>query len=108
MLEKLELNHANNVTIVEKALWPEPGLRLRISDDQVGSSIGAKRSEVIGTTLDELQRELTIKPSILKTDVEGAEVAALLSGKQALQIIKIAELEVHDQLDMKTLTSSPP
>ncbi len=103
MLKKnIELNDANNVLVIEKALWSEAGLTLRISDEQVMSRIGTTGKQVNSTTLDELEKR-GIKPSALKMDVEGSEGAALSAGRQALQSVTVAELEVHDQLNMKVV-----
>ncbi|MGB9734496.1 MAG: FkbM family methyltransferase [Conexivisphaera sp.] len=102
----IRLNEANNVLVVEKALWSSPGVALRISDEGAGSSIGSGGSEVVATTLDEISREMGIRPEVLKMDIEGSEGAALSAAGGALENLRIAEIEVHDQLNMRMVAEA--
>jgi hypothetical protein len=94
------------VLVVEKALWSSPGVALRISDEGAGSSIGSGGSEVVATTLDEISREMGVRPEVLKMDIEGSEGAALSAAGGALENLRIAEIEVHDQPNMRMVAEA--
>ena len=81
----IQLNHIENITVLETALSDHPG-EARF-DNRAGSGVGHLSPEgpltVRLTTLDLLAREYPA-PSVLKIDVEGAEEAVLLGGRETL------------------------
>lgn len=81
----LELNHAENVTVLETAVSDHEG-EARF-DNRAGSGVGHLSPEgpiqVRLTTLDVLARQFP-PPSVIKIDVEGAEDAVLAGGRETL------------------------
>ena len=81
----IELNRAVNITVLETALGDHQG-EARF-DNRAGSGVGHLSPEgpltVKLTTLDALGREFPA-PNVLKIDVEGAEEAVLLGGREMI------------------------
>lgn len=87
----LELNHADNVTVVETAVADREG-EARF-DNRAGSGVGHLSTEgpltVSVTTLEALTGRFPT-PNVIKIDVEGAEEAVLAGGRGLLQRVRPA------------------
>ena len=85
----IELNHADNITVVEMAVGDHPG-EARF-DNRAGSGVGHLSPDgpltVKLTTLDALRLQFPA-PNVVKIDVEGAEEAVLRGGHQTLSTCK--------------------
>jgi FkbM family methyltransferase len=53
----VEVNELKNVTLVNKALYDEDGIKIRISDEGVGSKVSNEGIEVTTTTIEFLGAE---------------------------------------------------
>lgn len=76
-----------NITLHEMALSSEPGqMNLYLEGDRNtgAASFRFRNGEVISVPVNRLDDVLTIKPHLIKIDIEGAEVLALRGAKQTL------------------------
>lgn len=90
--DDVDLNHLDNVKVVEKAVWDSVGeatLWVPASKKTTRSSItqhfqGGASFRVETVTLDDLTKGYE-KVDLIKVDVEGADLAALRGGKETLK-----------------------
>ena len=84
----IEVNELKNVTLVNKALYDEDGIKIRIADEGVGSKVSNEGIEVTTTTIESLG-----KFSVVKMDIEGTE-GRLIKGNWLNSVREIA-MELH-------------
>lgn len=101
LAENAELNGLANVTVIEAAVWSEPGrVSLRI-DGPVGSGTasafahGAGMAEVPAVTVDDFAGGGRAAPQVIKIDVEGAELEVLRGAEAALASGRMRDLFVE-------------
>lgn len=85
LVKNIDLNGYDNVVPVQKAVSHASGVvRLFRSDEDIGNSTifqygdGRESVEVESTTLDEFFKDKEHRVDVIKMDIEGAEMAALL------------------------------
>jgi FkbM family methyltransferase len=97
----VELNKLENVTVVEAAVSNSEGTAsLALGDSDQSSSLilqrGATSIEVPTVTIDGLVRSLDVEPSLIKMDVEGAELGVIEGGANTLSTARPTVLcELH-------------
>ena len=84
----VEVNELKNVILVNKALYDVDGIKIRISDEGVGSKVSNEGIEVTTTTIESLG-----KFSVVKMDIEGTE-GRLIKGNWLNSVREIA-MELH-------------
>jgi FkbM family methyltransferase len=94
----LELNHCNNVTALEAAVSDKKGTATFYESHTAGcnsNSLVKNRAEkdlsaydVKLVTIDSITGEHSLKPSVIKIDVEGAELDALRGGVETFRLFK--------------------
>lgn len=101
LAENAELNGLANVTVIEAAAWREPGeVRLR-GDGPVGTGTASAFAHGDGTTavpavtIDDFAGGGRAAPSVIKIDVEGAELEVLRGAERALASGAVRELFVE-------------
>ncbi|MFQ1020785.1 FkbM family methyltransferase [Tardisphaera saccharovorans] len=92
--KNVEANGLKNVTLVNKALWKEPGM-LKLADEGFASHIASEGVVVEAVTVDDMLAELGRSVSVVKMDIEGAEKYAL-KGKYINHVREIA-MELHGE-----------
>ena len=102
LAENAELNLLGNVTVIEAAMWSEPGtVALRVDGAE-----GAGRSRVVETgddaaievpaaTIDQVAGGGASAPDLLKVDVEGAELEVLRGAQRTLAAGRVREVFVE-------------
>jgi FkbM family methyltransferase len=94
LLKTMELNKAANVTHIPLACFSESGKLMRFYSDstfyKAGSGLinkteGATSFDVVTVALDDFCRTNSINPSLLKIDVEGAEIHVLRSAHTTIR-----------------------
>jgi FkbM family methyltransferase len=97
-----ELNGLVNVTVIEAAMWSEAGTVRLLVGGPVGTGTGRVVAEdrdgtieVPAATIDAFAGEGRAAPSVLKLDVEGAELEVLRGAESTLQSGRIRELFVE-------------
>lgn len=72
------------VEVYEKGIWNEQGeLSFSDSGGRQSTFLGAQKKTVAVTTIDELAAECAV--TLIKMDVEGAEMQAIIGGRETLQ-----------------------
>lgn len=116
--KNLELNGCNNVMVVEKGVWSRNDrLKLNISESPGCNSLVAPKGKIIGSmdievdTLDNILEQLGIdKVTLIKMDIEGAEIEALkgmdriICKNNDMKVVVAAYHEVDGQPTHKTIT----
>lgn len=110
VLEKnLELNSIKNVIVIGKALYSKDAVTLGFHQEGVMSRLTTSETEATTTvetvTLDTIVKELNLRPTKLKMDIEGAEKYALLGMTNTIGNINTLEAEIHSQDDLNVLNS---
>lgn len=101
LLQNIKLNGCENVILVNKALTDESNREVFISGSGVFAHIGDQGFRCKSISLRDLQKELNLKFTKIKMDIEGSEGEVLLSSYDYLQKVKRIAVEVHDE---KTMT----
>lgn len=107
--KNVELNELKNVEIIEKALYKEPGRKIKFVQNGIMSRIVTDKNanpdyiEVETVTLDDIVNQRAIRKSILKMDIEGAEKFALLSAESTMKTVNYLEAEIHSGEDFDVL-----
>lgn len=107
--KNIDLNKLNNVIIIQKALYSESDKLLYFHQEGTSSKILEENNPnnyntiVKSITLDDIMKELNLKPTILKMDIEGAEKYALQGMRETMKSIKFLEGEIHSSKDYQAL-----
>ncbi|EHP68895.1 methyltransferase, FkbM family [Metallosphaera yellowstonensis MK1] len=100
--QNVELNKLNNIIVIPKALYDKPGKMVSIKGEGVGAYVSEDGEGLVETTtIDKIAEETSLKPRILKMDIEGSEVKALTGGINTLKHLELIEIEVHDEENME-------
>jgi FkbM family methyltransferase len=100
--QNVELNKLNNIIVVPKALYDKPGKMVSIKGEGVGAYVSEDGEGLVETTtIDKIVEETSLKPRILKMDIEGSEGKALTGGINTLKQLELIEIEVHDEENME-------
>lgn len=102
--ENVELNHCQNVTLVQKAILSQSGV-IRVTvpgNEPVPGSVslttdyGTPPIQVEGVTLDEFGEQIGGAIHLVKMDVEGAEHDVLLGGRETIHKHRpVLMIELH-------------
>lgn len=104
LLSNLRLNHSSNVYPLQKALWDQGGLDLRLGGTGGETRVTGKGSgEVRSETIDSLSDSLGYHFDRIKMDVEGAEARALKGAKDSLTFCRQIILEIHGRDNLETV-----
>lgn len=92
----VETNNLKNVVLINKALYSVDGVKVKLKDEGVGSSIsGEGEFEVETVTVDSLGRF-----SIVKMDIEGAEEELIRDDSDWLNHVRAMAIEVHGEKNL--------
>ena len=95
----VEMNNLKNVVLVNKALYNADGLKVRIKDSGVASSISSEGEvEVETVTVDSLGRF-----SLVKMDIEGAEGELIREDSEWLNYVRAMAVEVHGEENLSNV-----
>jgi FkbM family methyltransferase len=91
----LAANAVINVTVLPYAVGATPGkVRFAASGRSIGHVSTDGSIEVPQVTLDGICKELGLKPTVMKVDIEGGEASAL-AGSNTVRALRELVLEVH-------------
>jgi FkbM family methyltransferase len=96
--ENLDLNNCQNIEIREEAVSDENGLiAFNTEKNNKGESAISKngKTEVLGVTLDSFSSQRRLSPSLIKMDIEGAEILALKGGTNFFNSCKNLKLFIE-------------
>lgn len=105
LLQNLKMNDATNITPVNAALTDRIGSIGFEGDGEIGH-VSRYGTEILTTTIDELEKNFQVKFDALKLDLEGAEPLAIMGGAgEAIRHVSKLIFEV-DRGQLKATTNS--
>ena len=92
----VEMNNLKNVVLVNKALYSVDGVKVKLKDEGVSSSLSGEGDiEVETVTIDSLG-----KFSLVKMDIEGAEGELIRDDSNWLNHVRAMAIEVHGERNL--------
>ncbi|QXJ34875.1 FkbM family methyltransferase [Saccharolobus shibatae] len=97
--KNVELNNLKNVVLVNKALYSVDGMKVKIKDSGVSSSITEEgETEVETITIDSLG-----KFNVVKMDIEGTEGELIKESVRWLDYVRMIAVELHGERNLNLI-----
>lgn len=97
----IEVNHLRNVKMFQRAVAASSGESVAMEGEGIRARVASGQEgdyQVKTLAIDDLTRQVGVRPNILKMDIEGAESSAFDAMRETLPGIKALTIEVHDAL----------